>query len=73
MRQEAGKLRATPWRALPTQGRIRKLRVIAPFATLFYTLIAKRALLDGRAGWRYAFERFLAEGVLSVELFRRSR
>jgi glycosyltransferase involved in cell wall biosynthesis len=70
MRQEAAKLRATPWSALPTQGRIRKLRVIAPFATLFYTLIAKRAILDGRAGWRYAFERFLAEGMLSLELFR---
>ena len=41
--------------------------------TIFYTLIAKRALLDGRAGWRYAFERFLAEGMLSIELFRRSR
>jgi hypothetical protein len=53
------------------QGHIRKLRVIAPFATLVYTLVAKRALLDGRAGWRYAFERFLAEGMLSVELFRR--
>jgi len=73
MRQEASKLRATPWGALPRQGRIRKLRVIAPFATLFYTLIAKRALLDGRAGWRYALERFLAEGMLSAELFRRSR
>ncbi|HEX3579316.1 MAG TPA: glycosyltransferase family 2 protein [Thermoanaerobaculia bacterium] len=73
MRQEANKLRATSWKALPTQGRIRKLRVIAPFATLAYTLIAKRTLLDGRPGWRYAFERFLAEGMLSVELFRRSR
>jgi glycosyltransferase involved in cell wall biosynthesis len=73
MRQEAAKLRETPWRALPLQGRIRKLRVVAPFATLFYTLIAKRALLDGRAGWRYAFERFLAEGMLSAALFRRSR
>lgn len=73
MRQEASKLRATQWRALPTQGRIRKLRVIAPFATLFYTLIAKRTLLDGRAGWRYAFERFLAEGMLSIELFRGRR
>jgi glycosyltransferase involved in cell wall biosynthesis len=71
MRQEAAKLRATPWRSLPMQGRIRKLRVIAPFATLFYTLIAKRAVLDGPAGWRYAFERFLAEGMLSAELFRR--
>jgi glycosyltransferase involved in cell wall biosynthesis len=73
MRQEAAKLRATPWRNLPVQGRIRKLRVIAPFATLVYTLIAKRAVLDGMPGWRYAFERFLAEGLLSVELFRRRR
>jgi len=70
MRQEAAKLRAAPWRALPMRGRIRKLRVIAPFATLFYTLIVKRALLDGRAGWRYAFERFLAECMLSAALFR---
>lgn len=73
MRHEAAKLRATPWGALPMQGRIRKLRVIAPLSTLFYTLIVKRAVLDGRAGWRYAFERFLAEGMLSVELFRSSR
>jgi glycosyltransferase involved in cell wall biosynthesis len=73
MRQEAAKLRATAWSALPLQGRIRKLRVVAPAATLFYTLIAKRALLDGRGGWRYAFERFLAESMLSIELFRRRK
>jgi glycosyltransferase involved in cell wall biosynthesis len=73
MRQEAAKLRATRWGALPMQGRIRKLRVIAPLATLVYTLIVKRAVLDGRAGLRYAFERFLAEGILSVELFRSGR
>lgn len=71
MRQEAAKLRATRWAALPVSGRIRKLRVVAPFATLFYTLFAKRAILDGKPGWRYATERFLAEAVLSVELFRR--
>ncbi|MEA2338415.1 MAG: hypothetical protein QOE82_2422 [Thermoanaerobaculia bacterium] len=71
MRQEAAKLRKTRWHTLPVQGRIRKLRVLAPFATLFYTLIAKRTILDGRAGWRYAFERFLAEAMLSIELFRR--
>jgi glycosyltransferase involved in cell wall biosynthesis len=72
MIQEAAKLRAASWRVLPLQGRVRKLRVVAPFATLLYTLVAKRALLDGGAGWRYAFERFLAEGILSVELFRRN-
>jgi glycosyltransferase involved in cell wall biosynthesis len=71
MRQEAAKLRTTRWRALPMSGRIRKLRVVAPFATLVYTLLVKRTILDGRAGWRYAFERFLAEAILSRELFRR--
>ena len=69
MRQEAEKLRATPWNALSALGRIRKLRVIAPLAMLFYTLFVKRAILDGRAGLRYAGERFLAEAVLSIELF----
>jgi glycosyltransferase involved in cell wall biosynthesis len=73
MRKEAAKLRATRWSALPISGRIRKLRVVAPFATLFYTLIAKRTILDGRAGWRYALERFLAESMLSIELFRSGR
>jgi glycosyltransferase involved in cell wall biosynthesis len=71
MRREAAKLRSTPWRALPMSGRIRKLRVAAPFATLLYTLLVKRTILDGRAGLRYAFERFLAESILSRELFRR--
>jgi len=71
MRQEADKLRATPWAALPLFGRLRMLRVVAPFAALVYTLFVKRTILDGRAGLRYACERFLAEAVLSMELFRR--
>lgn len=71
MREEAAKLRSTRWRALPMSGRLRKLRVVAPFATLAYTLLVNRTILDGRAGLRYAFERFLAEAILSRELFRR--
>jgi glycosyltransferase involved in cell wall biosynthesis len=70
MRQEAAKLRSTPWRALPALGRIRKLRVVAPLVTFFFVLFAKGAIFDGRAGWRYATERFLAEAMLSAELFR---
>ena len=73
MREEAAKLRATPWNALSVSGRVRKLRVIAPFATLLFTLFVKRAVLEGRAGLRYATERFLAEAVLSIELFRGGR
>ena len=70
MRDEAAKLRATPWRALNAAGKIRKLRVVAPFAVALHTLFAKRAILDGRAGWRYTLERVLAEVILSKELFK---
>jgi glycosyltransferase involved in cell wall biosynthesis len=71
MRQEAAKLRTSSFASLNALGRVRKLRVIAPFAALAYTLFVKRTLLDGRAGLHYAFERFLAEAILSMELFRR--
>jgi glycosyltransferase involved in cell wall biosynthesis len=70
MRKEAAKLRATSWGALPILGRIRKLRFIAPGATFVYVMFVKRAILDGRAGLQYATERFLAEAMLSIELFR---
>lgn len=72
MRAEAAKLRATPFAALPWPGRIRRLRVIAPLAILVHTLLWKRTILDGRAGFEYARERFLAELLLSRELFRRA-
>lgn len=71
MRDEAAKLRATPSRELPLSGRVRKLIVIAPFAVPLYTLFAKGAILDGLAGMRYAFERTVAECILSWELIRR--
>ncbi len=71
MRQEAAKLRAASFGSLNAIGRLRKLRIVAPFATLAYTLFVRRTILDGVAGLHYAFERFLAEVILSVELFRR--
>ena len=70
MRQEAAKIRSTPWRELNASGRVRRLRVVAPLAALGYTLFVKRTILDGRAGLRYALERFLAEGILAAELWK---
>src|SRR6185436_15156902 len=49
MRDEAAKLRASRWRDLPFSGRVRKLRVVAPFAVAAQTLLLNRGLLDGRA------------------------
>jgi glycosyltransferase involved in cell wall biosynthesis len=73
MRDEAEKLRTTDPRTLNAAARIRKLRVIAPLVVIPYTLFAKGLILNGRAGLRYALERFLAEVILSWELLKPAR
>jgi glycosyltransferase involved in cell wall biosynthesis len=70
MRDEARKLRRSSWRTLPPAGRVRKLVVIAPLAVLLHTLFVRRTILDGWAGLYYAFERVVAELILSRELLR---
>ncbi len=76
MRQEAEKLAAMPWRETGMKGRVRKLVVLAPFAVVVQALFVRLGIFDGRAGFTYAFERFVAELILSRELiarrFRRS-
>jgi len=71
MRDEAAKLRAADPRTLNAAARLRRLRVVAPLAVVPYLLFVKGLLLDGRAGARYVLERFIAEAILSQELFRR--
>jgi hypothetical protein len=51
-----------------------RLRVMgwpAPILVFLYVLFAKGAVLDGRAGWYYAFQSLLAELVLALELLNR--
>lgn len=73
MRQEADKLRSSDPRTLNATARIRRLRVVAPLVIVPYVLLGKGLILDGRAGFRYSLERFLAELILARELFRPSR
>ncbi|HEX8253420.1 MAG TPA: glycosyltransferase family 2 protein [Thermoanaerobaculia bacterium] len=70
MRQEAEKIRDADPRTLSMAGRVRKLIAIAPFAVVVHTLFVKGLILDGRAGLRYTWERFIAELILSRELLR---
>jgi glycosyltransferase involved in cell wall biosynthesis len=70
---EAEKLRLRDPRALGVAGRVRKLIVVAPFAVLVHTLVVKGLILDGVPGLRYAWERFVAELILSRELLRRPK
>lgn len=70
MRLEAEKLINADAGELGWSGRIRKLRVVAPLAMLFYCLFAKWLVLDGRAGLFYSFQRAFAELLLSLHLLR---
>jgi glycosyltransferase involved in cell wall biosynthesis len=67
-RLEVEKLFSTDRAKLSLQDRIRRQIIPAPFLVLFYTLFAKGLILDGWPGWYYAFQRTLAEIILSLRL-----
>ena len=67
---EAKKLKETPVGELSLGDKIRKQKLLAPFVILVYCLIIKRGIFDGWIGWYYAFQRMLAEVVLSVQLIQ---
>lgn len=65
---EAKKLVETSASQLTFGDRIRRQKVFAPFLILVYCLIMHRGILDGWAGCYYAFQRTLAEILLSIHL-----
>lgn len=65
---EAEKLADATPSELTWTDRIRRWRVIAPPGMLVYCLILRGGLLDGWAGFYYAFQRALAELMLSLYL-----
>lgn len=65
---EAKKLLAADRVSLSPTDRIRTLRVVAPAAMLLYCLILRGGVFDGWAGVYYAFQRTLAELMLSLRL-----
>lgn len=68
MISEVKKLTQTPINQLSLGDKIRKQKIIAPFIIIFYILILKGGIMDGWHGWYYAFERALAELLLSIRL-----
>lgn len=65
---EADKLLSSDAGSLSWTDRIRCWRVVAPAAMLVYCLVARGGVLDGWAGFYYAFQRALAELMLSLYL-----
>lgn len=70
---ETKKLLEAPDSQLSFGDRIRRQRILAPFVILFYCLILNKGILDGWAGWYYAFQRVLAEILLSIRLIETER
>ncbi len=65
---EAAKLLSSDPVTLSWTDRVRRWRVVAPAAMLLYCLILRGGVLDGWAGFYYAFQRALAELMLSLHL-----
>ena len=68
MALEAAKLEAADPQDLPFTDRLRRRIFIAPWLVFFYCAFAKGNILDGRAGLYYAFQRTVAELLLSLHL-----
>ena len=71
MRLEAEKLSTSNSCKFGWSDRLRRLRVVAPFVMLFYCLFIKGAMLDGKAGIYYVFQRMFAEMLLSLFLIEK--
>jgi glycosyltransferase involved in cell wall biosynthesis len=65
---EAQKLRAADPAQLALADRLRRWRFVVPPVMLMYCLFVRGGILDGWAGFYYAFQRAMAEAMLSHRL-----
>ena len=70
---EAQKLRAANPAELSFLDRMRRWPLIVPPLALFYCLIVRAGIFDGWAGFYYAFQRTIAELMLSLYLIENRR
>jgi len=68
---EVEKLTTADPSTLRLQDRLRLKMIYAPMVTLLYTLLVRGVILDGWHGWYYAFQRTIAEVILSLRLLER--
>jgi glycosyltransferase involved in cell wall biosynthesis len=68
MKLEARKILSSDPADLGRADRIRRMRVLAPLAVMFYCLFVRGGVLDGWAGFFYAFQRTFTELLLSLYL-----
>jgi len=67
---EAEKIRSTSFGALSPSGMVRKLRFVSPWLVPLWLLVGRGLILEGRRGFRYARQRWVAEWMISSALGR---
>jgi glycosyltransferase involved in cell wall biosynthesis len=72
-RLEAQKLRSAHPNELSSLDRLRRWPLIVPPLALFYCLVVRAGIFDGWAGFYYAFQRTVAELMLSLYLIENRR
>jgi glycosyltransferase involved in cell wall biosynthesis len=68
---EVQKLGRSSFRELGWADRLRTMILFAPWLMPLYCLLVRGGILDGWAGLHYAWQRMLAEGLLSLKLLER--
>jgi len=71
--QEAKLLLNKPWKDLRLSNRIRKFLVLSPFLAPLVYFIPRFGFLDGKIGLQYAFQRMIAELIISLKLLELRR
>jgi glycosyltransferase involved in cell wall biosynthesis len=73
MADEAAKIADAARGTLGLPDRLRRRKWIAPLLVFLYCLFGKGLILDGRAGFYYAYQRAAAEIILALHLMDRER
>jgi glycosyltransferase involved in cell wall biosynthesis len=73
IRDEVAYLLSRRGEKLGVADRLRLMGWPAPVAAFLYTLLVKRCLFDGRAGWYYALQRVVTEALLALEIIDHQR
>lgn len=67
-RLEAAKLLSSEFRSLPLSGKFRKVRFVTPVLIPLWLLLGRGLILDGRRGFAYVRQRWIAETMIAREL-----
>jgi glycosyltransferase involved in cell wall biosynthesis len=71
--QEADKLDRSSWLALPISGKVRRIPLLSVLALPIYLIIGKGLWRDGLRGWKYIWQRLVAEWLIQRSLWMKAR